>query len=75
LGDIQQTKHNTFLLEPHLEKEETKLQNPEPPDHKKLLHPCYTEKRGRLGHHQTPAPNLPRRCRQTGLDAKGVTPE
>jgi hypothetical protein len=26
-------------------------------------------------HHQTPAPNLPRRCRQTGLDAKGVITE
>jgi hypothetical protein len=35
LGDLQQTKQNTFLLEQHLEKknpkEETKLQNPEPP--------------------------------------------
>jgi hypothetical protein len=30
---------------------------------------------GGLQHHQTPAPNLPRRCRKTGLDAKGVTPE
>jgi hypothetical protein len=30
---------------------------------------------GGLKHHQTLAPNLPRRCRQTGLDAKGVTPE
>jgi hypothetical protein len=30
---------------------------------------------GGLQHHQTPAPNLPRRCRQTALDAKGVTPE
>jgi hypothetical protein len=29
----------------------------------------------RLQQHQTPAPNLPRRCRQTGLDAKGITPE
>jgi hypothetical protein len=26
-------------------------------------------------HHQTPAPNLPRRHRQTGQDTKGVTPE
>jgi hypothetical protein len=26
-------------------------------------------------HHQTLAPNLPRRCRQTGLNAKGVTSE
>jgi hypothetical protein len=30
---------------------------------------------GRLQHHQMPAPNLPSRCRQTELDAKGVTPE
>jgi hypothetical protein len=31
--------------------------------------------RGGLQHYKTPAPNLPRRCRQTGLNAKGVTPE
>jgi hypothetical protein len=30
---------------------------------------------GGLQHHQMPAPNLPRRNRQTGLDAKVVTPE
>jgi hypothetical protein len=30
---------------------------------------------GGLQHYQMPAPNLPRRCRQTGLDAKGVTPK
>jgi hypothetical protein len=30
---------------------------------------------GGLQHHQMPAPNLPRRCRRTGLDAKGVTPK
>jgi hypothetical protein len=30
---------------------------------------------GVLQHHQKPAPNLPRRCRQTRLDAKGITPE
>jgi hypothetical protein len=30
---------------------------------------------GGLQHHQTPAPNLPRRHKQTGLDTKGVTPE
>jgi hypothetical protein len=35
---------------------------------------CYTEKTGGLQHNQTLAPNLPRRCRQTGLDAKGETP-
>jgi hypothetical protein len=30
---------------------------------------------GGFQHHQMPAPNLPRRCRQTGLDAKGITTE
>jgi hypothetical protein len=30
---------------------------------------------GGLQNHQRPAPDLPRRCRQIGLDAKGVTPE
>jgi hypothetical protein len=30
---------------------------------------------GGLQHHQTLAPNLPRRHRKTGLNAKGVTPE
>jgi hypothetical protein len=30
---------------------------------------------GGLQHHQTLYLNLPRRCRQTGLDAQGVTPE
>jgi hypothetical protein len=46
LVDLQQTKENIFMLEPHLakkktkqkQKEETKLQNPETPAHKKLLH-------------------------------------
>jgi hypothetical protein len=42
LGDLQQTKQNTFLLEPHLAKkkkeEETKFQNPETPAPKKFLH-------------------------------------
>jgi hypothetical protein len=28
-----------------------------------------------LQHHQIQVPNLPRRCRQAGLDAKGVTPK
>jgi hypothetical protein len=40
-----------------------------PPAHH--LPPAKTE----LQHHQMPAPNMPRRGRQTGLDAKGVTPE
>jgi hypothetical protein len=30
---------------------------------------------GGLQYHQMPAPNLPRRCRQTGLYAKGITLE
>jgi hypothetical protein len=42
MGDLQQTKQNTFFLEPHLaeknQKEETKLQNPETPTCTKLLH-------------------------------------
>jgi hypothetical protein len=42
LGELQQTKQNTFLLEPHLaeknQKEEKKLQNPEPPNFTKLFH-------------------------------------
>jgi hypothetical protein len=46
LGDLQQTKQNTFLLEPHLakkkkkktnQKEETKLKNPEHSPCEKLL--------------------------------------
>jgi hypothetical protein len=42
LGDLQQTKENTFLLEPHLAKEKKKKkkqnsENPEPPACKKLL--------------------------------------
>jgi hypothetical protein len=37
--------------------------------------PHYTEKTRGLQHCQILAPNLPRRCRQTGLDVKGVTPE
>jgi hypothetical protein len=51
-------------------KEETKLQNPEPPAHKKLLHATLHRDKGGLQHHQTLAPNLPRRQRQTGLDIK-----
>jgi hypothetical protein len=69
LGDLQQTKQNTFLLDPHLEenqKEETKLQNPEPPAHTSFSTPLYNEKTGRLPHCQTLAPNLPERCRPTG---------
>jgi hypothetical protein len=77
LGDLQKTKHNTFLLEPHLaeknQKEETKLQNPEPPECTKLLYATLPEKTGGLPHHQTPAPNLLGRCRQTGLDARRNT--
>jgi hypothetical protein len=35
--------------------------------------PWYTEKTGGLQYCQMPAPNLPRRCTQIGLDTKGVT--
>jgi hypothetical protein len=67
LGDLPQTTQNTFLLEPHLakknQKEETKLQNPETQTIKSFSTPRYTEKTG-LQHCETPAPNLPTRCRQ-----------
>jgi hypothetical protein len=51
LGDLQQTKQNSFMLEQHLakkknKKEETKLWNPETPACKKLLHAHYTKKTG-----------------------------
>jgi hypothetical protein len=79
LRDLQQTKQNTFLLEPHLAekktKKETKLRNSEPPACTKFSMPRYTEKTGGLLHCQTPTPNLLRRCRQTGPDAEGVTPD
>jgi hypothetical protein len=64
--------------------EETKLQNPEhPPSVKSFSTPLYIEKTEGLQHLQTPALNLHGRCRstdeeisrETGLDAKGVTPE
>jgi hypothetical protein len=42
LGNLQQTKQNTFLLEPHLvekkQKDQTRLLNPEPPASTKFLH-------------------------------------
>jgi hypothetical protein len=48
------------MLEPHLagrkHQEESKLQNPEPPAHTKLLHT--TLKTGGLPHHQMLTPNL-----------------
>jgi hypothetical protein len=54
-------------------KQNSETLNPQPI--KSFSTPHYTEKTGGLQHHQTLAPNLPRRCRQTGLEAKGVTPE
>jgi hypothetical protein len=79
LGYYQRTKQNTFLLEPNLAKKtKKKKQNSETLNLqpiKSFSMPCYTEKTGGFLHCQMPAPNLPRRCRQTGLDAKGVTPE
>jgi hypothetical protein len=54
-------------------KQNSETLNPQPV--KSFSTPLYTEKTGGLQHLQMPALNLPRRCRQTGLDAKGVTPE
>jgi hypothetical protein len=45
LGDYQQTKQSTFLLEPHLVKkkeDETKLLNLNPKAVKSFSTPCYT---------------------------------
>jgi hypothetical protein len=65
LADLQQTKQNTFLLEPHLakkkkeeegEEEEAKFHNPEPQPIKSFSTPPYTEKIGRLQCSQTLAP-------------------
>jgi hypothetical protein len=55
--------------------EETKLQNPEPPARKKLLHATLHRENRRALALPDASSNLPRRCRQTGLDAKGVTLE
>jgi hypothetical protein len=56
------------------QKEKPKFWNPEPPAHKKLLHATlHRESKGAPA--PMLAPNLPRRHRQTRLDAKGVTPE
>jgi hypothetical protein len=81
LGDLQQTKQNTFLLETHLakkkkkrkKKQNSKTLNPQPV--KSFSKPHYTEKAVGLHYCQTLASNLPRKYRQTGLDAKGETPE
>jgi hypothetical protein len=54
-------------------KQNTKTLNPQPVQ--SFTMPHYSEKIGGLLHHHMPAPNLLRRCRQTGLDAEGVTPE
>jgi hypothetical protein len=80
LGDLQQTKQNTFLLEPHLaikknRKEEKNFKTLNPQPVKSFSMPCYTEKTKGIHHCQMLAPKQPRRCIQTALDAKGVTPE
>jgi hypothetical protein len=79
LEDLQQTKQNTFLLEPHLAKEtKRKKQNSKtlnPQSVESFSMPHYTEKTGRLQHLQTLAQILPMKCRQTGLNAEGATPE
>jgi hypothetical protein len=54
-------------------KKNSETLNPQPV--KSFSTPHYTEKTGGFRHCQMPAPNLPSRYRQTGLDAKGVTPE
>jgi hypothetical protein len=67
-------------------KEKKKKQNSEslnPKPVKSFSTPCYTEKTGGLQHRQMQAPSMLGRrrttgeqiSRQTGLDAKGVTPE
>jgi hypothetical protein len=63
LGELQQTKQNTFLLEPHLakikkkkkkKKQNSKTLNTQPIQGFSMPH--YTEKTGGLQHCQTPAP-------------------
>jgi hypothetical protein len=86
--DLQEIKQNAFLLELHLakKKKKKKKQNSEtlnPQPVKSFSKPHYTEKIGGIQHCQTLALNLLGRCRptgeqisrQTGLDARGVTPE
>jgi hypothetical protein len=55
--------------------EETKLQNPETKPCKKLLHATLHCKHRNAPVPSDASPYLPRRCRQIGLDAKGITPE
>jgi hypothetical protein len=56
-------------------KKETKLWNPEPTAHKKLLHAMLYWEYRRAPTSPDAGSNLPRRCRQTGIDAKRATPE
>jgi hypothetical protein len=51
-------------------KQNSETLNPHPV--KSFSIPHYTEKAGGLQNCQTPVPNLPKRRRQIGLDAKGV---
>jgi hypothetical protein len=51
-----------------IKKQNSEILNPQPI--KSFSMPCYTEKIGGLQRCQTPAPNLPRRHRQTGLEVK-----
>jgi hypothetical protein len=67
--------HQSASLLPH---RSAKLPSAGLPGHHPLTSPLAHQMltpTGRLQQHQMPAPNLPRRCWQTGLDAKGVTPE
>jgi hypothetical protein len=64
---------HTWQKKTKKKKQNSKTLNPQPV--KSFSTPHYTEKTGGLPYSQTLALNLLRRCRQTGLDAQGVTPE
>jgi hypothetical protein len=56
-------------------KEETKFRNPELPIYEKLFNTTLQWENKRAPSPPAAGSNLPRRCRQKGLDAKGITPE
>jgi hypothetical protein len=69
LRDLQQTKQNIFLLDPHLAKKKKKQNsetlNPQPI--KTFSIACYTEKTGGLQYWQTSAPT----CLETQTNRPG----
>jgi septal ring factor EnvC (AmiA/AmiB activator) len=67
LGDLQQTEQDIFLLEPHLAKKKKQKNNKK----RGLLH-CQMQAPNLVGRHRPTGEQI---SRQTGLDAKGVTPE